>query len=247
MENATHAIIMAAGIGSRMRPVTDRIPKPMVPVNGRPMIESVIDALHQNGITEIYIVTGYLSEQFQPLARRDDGIRLIENPYYASCNNISSLYMAREWIPNAVILDGDQMIHDSSILFPVYERSCYCCHYTGQWTDEWMLQLDETGTVCCCSPSGGAGGWQLHSVSFWTEEDGIRLKQHLEYEFEQRRNRAVYWDHVALLLHPADYQIGIRPISEFALTEIDSFSELVAQDPSYGIHRSMERMRDSRG
>ena len=55
---------MAAGLGNRMRPVTLTTPKPLVKVNGVRMIDTVIQGLHENGITEIYIVVGYLKEQF---------------------------------------------------------------------------------------------------------------------------------------------------------------------------------------
>ena len=54
------AIIMAAGLGNRMKLVTLRTPKPLVKVNGIRMIDTVIQALHENGIYEIYIVVGYL-------------------------------------------------------------------------------------------------------------------------------------------------------------------------------------------
>ena len=60
MYKVERAIIMAAGIGKRMQPVTLQTPKPLVKVQGVRMIDTVIQGLHQNGITEIYIVTGYL-------------------------------------------------------------------------------------------------------------------------------------------------------------------------------------------
>ncbi len=54
------AILMAAGLGTRMRPLTEKTPKPLLPVNGRPMIETVIDGLSARGVSEFYVVTGYL-------------------------------------------------------------------------------------------------------------------------------------------------------------------------------------------
>ena len=70
MYQIKRAIIMAAGKGERLRPVTDQIPKPLIKVNGVPMIETIIQALIQNGIREIYVVIGYLKEQFGYLCQQ---------------------------------------------------------------------------------------------------------------------------------------------------------------------------------
>ena len=67
MSQVERAIIMAAGKGTRMRPITNKVPKPLVKVNGKAMIEGVIEKLHEQGIQEIHIVVGYLKEQFDYL------------------------------------------------------------------------------------------------------------------------------------------------------------------------------------
>ena len=67
MHRVERAIIMAAGVGKRLRPITDTIPKPMVEVNGVRMVDTVIQGLRYNGIKEIYIVVGYLKEKFYSL------------------------------------------------------------------------------------------------------------------------------------------------------------------------------------
>lgn len=125
MHKVERAIIMAAGMGKRMNPVTLTTPKPLVEVNGVRMIDTIIRALQKNGITEIYIVVGYLKEKFSDLLKQYHGITLIENPYYETCNNISSLYVAREYLENAMILDGDQMIRNESILAAEFAQSGY--------------------------------------------------------------------------------------------------------------------------
>ncbi len=235
MHQASKAIIMAAGKGERMHPVTEKTPKPLIRVKGQRMIESVIEALRRNGITEIYIVVGYLKEQFEELAEQWPGVQLIENPYYETCNNISSLYAAREHLENCMILDGDQIIYNKKILTPFFERSGYNAVWTDEETGEWLLTVED-GIVTGCSRTGGKGGWQLYSISRWSEEDGRRLRAHLELEFEVRKNRQIYWDDVALFCHPEEYQLGIHPMQKSDIIEIDSLEELALADDTYQIY-----------
>ena len=209
MHKVKRAIIMAAGIGKRMQPVSLHTPKPLIKVNGVRMIDTVISGLHQNGITEIYIVVGYLKEAFAELPKQYPGVVLIENMLYETCNNISSLYAAREHLEDVIILDGDQII-----------------------SLEWLLSV-ENGVVTHCGRNGGEHGWQLFSISRWNKEDGAKLKRHLEIEFEEKKNRQIYWDDVAMFCYPDEYKLGIHPMEYRDIIEIDNLSELVALDPSY--------------
>lgn len=232
MHKVERAIILAAGLGNRMHPVTLTTPKPLVRVNGVRMIDTVIQSLHQNGIFEIYVVVGYLKEQFAVLEKEYPGLTLIDNPYFDTCNNIASLYVARMHIENAIILDGDQIIFNPDILAPEFERSGYNSVWTDEETDEW-LQKVENGIVTSCSRTGGKGGWQLYSISRWTAEDGKKLKHHLEVEFEQKKNRQIYWDDVAMFCYPKEYVLGICSMNRDDVVEVDDFNELVALDSSY--------------
>lgn len=232
MYKVERAIIMAAGFGSRMSPLTLETPKPLVKVNGTRMIDTVIRGLHENGIYEIYVVVGYLKEQFYDLEEEYEGLKVIENPYYDTCNNISSLYVAREHLNNTIILDGDQMIFNTDILKPEFERSGYNSVYVENGTDEWLQQV-ENGIVTFCSRTGGQKGWQLYSISRWNTEDGQQLKKDLEEEFDVKQNRQIYWDDVAMFCHPDHYQLGVMPMKSSDVVEIDGLDELVQMDPSY--------------
>lgn len=232
MYEVERAIIMAAGLGKRMYPVTLETPKPLVKVNGVRMIDTVIQGLYNNGITEIYVVVGYLKEQFVELEKEYPGVKLIDNPYYNTCNNIASLYVARDFIGNSIILDGDQIIYHDEILSKEFERSGYNSVWTDSETKEW-LQKVENGIVVSCSRNGGKQGWQLYSISRWTKEDGEKLKKHLEIEFEEKKNRQIYWDDVAMFCYPKEYQLGIRPMKKEDIIEVDNLEELIALDNSY--------------
>ena len=173
-----------------------------------------------------------LNVEFEKLKKEYPGIKLIENPYYDTCNNIASLYVARDYIENAIILDGDQIIYNPEILAPEFERSGYNSVWTDEETDEW-LQTVENGIVTACSRTGGKSGWQLYSISRWTAEDGKKLKHHLEIEFEQKKNQQIYWDDVAMFCYPEEYQLGIWPMNKDDIIEVDNLSELIALDASY--------------
>lgn len=232
MYKVKRAIIMAAGIGERLQPVTLTTPKPLIKVNGVRMIDTIIDGLYSNGINEIHVVIGYLKDKFLELKEKYPNIDFIYNPYYNICNNISSLYVARQYINDVIILDGDQIIYNNSILSPDFERSGYNSVYTEEPTNEW-LQTVEDGIVISCSRTGGKKGWQLYSISRWTKEDGLKLQKHLEKEFEENKNYKIYWDDVAMFCYPNDYKLGIVPMNKDALIEIDSLDELIEVDKSY--------------
>lgn len=220
-----------------MRPLTLRTPKPLVRVNGIRMIETAIQGLKHNGIEEIYVVVGFMKEQFLSL-QEEFNIRLIENPDYQTCNNISSLYVAREHLKNSIILDGDQLIRNMDVLSPEFTYSGYNAVWTDTPTKEWLMTLQDE-VVTGCSRTGGEEGWQLFSISRWSIADGIKLKHHLEIEFGQKHHRDIYWDDIPMFCYPDEYRLGIRKMKPGDVLEIDTLEELAEIDQNYA------RMRES--
>lgn len=231
MNRITRAIIIAAGIGKRLQPLTLETPKPLIRVNGKRIIERSLEALFANGIKDICIVTGYKQEQFIEAFGSDPRIHIIYNENYFKGNNITSMYMARDYLPGSFVLEGDIVINDPSVFGTEIETS----GYMASWKDdavEWILDVAD-GRIKGCQISGRASAYQLWGISMWTEDDGNRLVKLMEEEYG-RGNWDMYWDELALFKYKEQFDLGIRIIPEQALTEIDTLEELAAIDGSYG-------------
>lgn len=220
-----NAIIMAAGIGERLKPLTIDTPKPLLKVKGVPMIENIISFLKLNGISEIYIVVGYKKEQFEYLTKKYN-VNLIDNPDYNKANNIASLYYAREHIGETLILDGDQIINNLDIsVFNSY--SGYVCikKQDDGYLNEWMLTLDNNHKIINCKRNGGNTGFILKSFSFWNKNDSFKLRKYLEIEYIINKNTNIYWDDVAMFVHKNEFELYGYIINQNNLIEIDTLEE----------------------
>lgn len=233
MNKVERAIILAAGKGERMRPLTNTTPKPLLKVFGQPIIERSIEMLHQKGITEIYIIVGYLAEKFNYLSEKY-GVTLIKNDKFETCNNISSLFLVREKLRNAVVMDGDIWITEENVLLTEFDCSGYTSIWTDSFSNEWVQTVDDLGFVKTCSRNGGDNGWVLYSISYWSESDAEQLKEDIETEFVYNRNTSIYWDDVAMFCYPQKYALKIKPISKDSIVEFDNLQELQDFDKTYG-------------
>lgn len=226
MATIQNAIIMAAGLGTRMRPLTYQTPKPLVKVGGKPMIESIIEGLQENKINDISIVVGYLADQFEYLSDKYADVKLVKNPYYKQYNNISSLYVVRDELKNTIILDGDQLIMNKRLLSREFNFSGYAGAEIDRFTNEWIMHPDNNGTILSCDRSGNDHGWRLYSLSKWLASDSTKLKHYLITEFEQRHHYDIYWDDIAMFDYFDEFNLKIMPIDNNDIVEIDSIAQL---------------------
>ena len=225
------AIILAAGLGSRMSPITDNLPKPLVKVSGKRIIETSIDAILSAGIDDIYIICGYLANKFQCLKDKYPMLKFIINKQYREANNISSILCAKDLIKNAYVVEGDLFVKKPSIITSNQSESNYLGIYTPT-TDDWCLYSDESGYINKIDV-GGHDCYQMVGISYWTAEDGKKLSYHAEKVFNSPGGKEKYWDEIALSIFAADYKIRIRECSFEDVIEIDTLSELQAIDSSY--------------
>lgn len=240
MSEIKRAIILAAGKGNRMKPVTDFIPKPLVKVNGVSFIETIINAIKMNNIREVYIVVGYMKEKFSFLKEKYPEVTLIENPYYDTCNNISSLYVVRDKLEECIIMDADQMIKNTDILFTNFGKSGYCCKWINKFENDWILTINNDKKIISCNRNGGIG-WRLYSISRWTKEDGKRLSELLEKEFIINNNTQIYWDDIAMFCYPNLFDLTIYEIRDTDVYEVDTLDDLIKFDASYLKYKGVEK------
>ncbi|MDR0661154.1 MAG: phosphocholine cytidylyltransferase family protein [Prevotellaceae bacterium] len=109
------AIILAAGIASRLRPLTDHIPKCLLKVGEKSLLERTFDALIQNGVSDFAVVTGYKQRQivdFLTSNYSEQTIKLIYNDKYETTNNVYSLWLACPYVQKEEVL-----LLDSDIIF----------------------------------------------------------------------------------------------------------------------------------
>ena len=142
---AKRVIFLAAGFGSRLRPATLNVPKPLVRVHGTPIICSAIQAALDAGIEEIVIVRGYLGKGFDQLLYRYPQIRLIDNPDYPHSNNISSAMRVLDLFQNAYVMEADLLINNPAI-FRKYNYTSNCLGVPVEKTSDWCV-ISENGVA----------------------------------------------------------------------------------------------------
>lgn len=225
------AIILAAGFGDRLMPITLNTPKPLIRVNGTRIIDTMLDALYQKDIRDIYIVRGYLKEQFDQLLYKYPTIHFIDNDDYKETNNISSILKAKDLLANSYVVEGDLIIKNPDLI----QKYQYESNYLGvpvERTDDWCFTVNNknviTGVVV-----GGINCYHMYGISYWTESDGIRLAEDIEDVYHAPGGKERFWDLVPLQYHADNYSVHIRECSFDDIVEIDTFNELTLLDPAY--------------
>lgn len=224
------AVFIVAGFGSRLVPITLNTPKPLIRVKGKRIIDTLLDAVIAKGIEEIYLVRGYLGEQFDQLLYKYPMIKFIENPAFNEANNISSLYCASYLLKNAYVIEGDLLLYNPDLI----KKYQYSSNYLGvpvDKTDDWCLHTD--GDKVTSVSIGGINCHHMYGISYWDEEDGTKLASDIKNVYFSPGGKERYWDMVPLEYHKNNYSVSIRECTFDDIVEIDTFKELKALDKTY--------------
>lgn len=223
-----NAIIMAAGTASRFAPLSYEKPKALIEVRGEVLIERQIRQLREAGIEEVVVVTGYKAEQFEYLKDKY-GVVLINNPYYLTRNNNSSIYAAREYIKNSYICSSDNYFITNPFESDV-DESYYSAVYIEGETGEWCI-LEEDGWIKDVKV-GGRDSWVMLGHVFWSESFSRSFLHILEDEYEWPETADKLWETI-YIEHINELPMKIRKYPADFIFEFDTLDELREFDDSY--------------
>lgn len=223
------AILLSAGLGTRMRPITHSIPKPLVKVNDKSLIETVLDSLVYYGIENIYIVTGYLADKFSFLEKKYEEkckIIFVYNKDYETKNNISSLYVVKDLIKeDCFICEADLFIPDEKLFSTLnIEDSCYFGNFVKGHSDDWAFICDSNKKITKIS-IGGDNLFNMVGISVWAKDDFLQIENRVGEIMNEPNGDKKFWDEaVDDILNKIS--VHVLPVANGQIIEIDTVEEL---------------------
>lgn len=212
------AIILAAGYGLRMVPINTETPKGLLEVNGQPLIERLILQLQEVGIRKIYIIVGFMKEQYEYLIDAY-GVELIVNREYGSKNNLHSLKRAAGHLANAYIVPCDLWCRTNP--FRSHELYSWYMVSTEQDPDSTVRvnRKKELVTVTGTTP-----GNRMVGISYLAPGDAETVRERLERFSRDRRYDDAFWEAV---LYEKDRMLpAARIVDGAAVVEINTYEQL---------------------
>ena len=232
------ALILAAGLGTRLAPITDTIPKSLVPVNGTPILMKQIDNLHRNNIWDITIVSGYKADILEKTVHdQHPEIRIIQSKDYASTNNMYSAYLGI----NAMFPDGNigsfymmnaDVFYDASVIAALEQMSegNLVVVDVGNYIEESMKVVEENGRLIEISKTvlpEKALGSSIDVYKFGNDGGKAFYNRCVDYIENQRELKK--WSEVALNDAFGDAIFKACPLNGRWL-EIDNHEDLAAAE-----------------
>ena len=226
-----NAIILAAGFGMRMVPINTETPKGLLEIKGERLIECTIRQLHEVGITEIYVVVGFMKEQYEYLID-EYGVDLIVAPDYATKNNLHSLKTAADHLSNSYIIPCDIWCEKN----PYSRNELYSWYMVSDLVDDdSTVRVNRKQELVVQKEQ--AGGNAMIGICYLLEAEAETVRERLEELGRDSRYDGAFWEETlyqkdrmivtARVVHAAD-AVEINTYEQ--LREIDSDSSQLQTD-----------------
>lgn len=233
------ALILAAGFGSRLAPITDNCPKSLVPVNGKPILMKQIENLHENNVTDITVVSGYKAEILeQAVHSAYPEIRIINSVDYATTNNMYSAYLAREAMGGeGFLMMNADVFYDASVITELLKCPAENAIVTdiGTYLEESMKVVEKDGRLVQISKAitpEAALGASIDVYKFSAAGGAAFFAKCAEY-IEQKKELKM-WSEVALNDILSTVEFRACPLVGRWL-EIDNHEDLAAANKLFGV------------
>jgi Predicted sugar nucleotidyltransferases len=231
------ALILAAGLGTRLAPLTNDCPKSLVTVNGKPILLKQIENLQINGIYDITIISGYKSEVLENLVHKlYPNIKIVNSVDYAKTNNMYSAYLAKvKMIDEGFIMMNADVFFDASVINTLINYPAENAIVTdiGNYLEESMKVIECDGRLIKISKSitqDEALGASIDVYKFSASGGRAFFDKCDEYIEEEKQLNL--WSEVALNDILSDVEFKACPLVGRWL-EIDNMDDLAAAEKMF--------------
>lgn len=213
-----NAVILAAGFGMRMVPINTQSPKALLEVNGETIIERTIKQLHEIGITEIYVVVGFMKEQFEYLID-EYGVELVVNEHYAEKNNLHSLCLVADHISNTYIIPCDIWCMAN----PYSRNELYSWYLVNDLVDDESMVRVNRKMELAVTTDGQAGNMMV-GISYLAEPQASIVRDRLKAFDKDKRYEKSFWEEA--LIDKDRMIVYAKVVHSTDTVEINTFEQL---------------------
>lgn len=230
-------IILSAGIGSRLRPLTENVPKSLLKIDeNKSVLERTIENIREITNDEIVVITGYCREKMETVVSKYDNCTTICNPFYRITNSISSLWFAKEKLNDDVIILNADVVLEKKLFKYLFElKNKACVLYDSSIGDGADYKVSQkNGEVVIMSKELNSYSGEYVGATKLSKENAIKLVDKIETMIKNELFNEWYETALVDMVFTEGFKLDAVDVNNYAWTEIDNVNDLMkAKDIFY--------------